>query len=847
MATRSPMEGSYQEDLTRQWKQIAERPDHSRTHNPPLPDPNDMQTGAFLQLFTNSVNTALHKQHCTCKGKSYDSKELFAKSNPGLFGPNGQLKVTNAKKPGPLRQNVEVKLPPVATSKASEDIIKEATRDLKHQLKKHVSDTGSVQVSPRFCKPLGDSGLVELTEELRLPHIMEIRDRTGNNWKIIQDASNKSRQRLKESRIGPDWKSYPAISTQKLQLLNDPINSPREKGLAFPNTSQGQGIDSNAIDAVLRQNTPILQVRVPVLDDYSEDGFDDQCITLPDLRPRCQQALTHTCTSEAATPKDVPDEMTRKILLGRWAASVRTGKMTYSEYLRKVSLMSMLQRSDTMNSKQDMFQSRSLDWSSAAREKRPRTRSLEEMLEEEHLPKRLEIDGGRSQLNSRDNTHIGHKGRERPIMTGVITPGDSAKVCSQPLPPELERLYTRSSSRVPTLDIGQSLDEYLPTDFLVQERHKLRMQYPMYNSKRENERLYASNQFTSKSLPSQISFHGDVERPMTNEPREITLQSDIAHTGQQKRKSKPRRLNSRLGYNAICITGGRIPTKANTSDEIEALSELQRQYLEQQTLNDVTPDNVLPRLYAVPHQPPTTPVDATLASVSLPEILAQMAEGATVYRISEETLDKEPKGGQRIPVPTKVPGISEPKKNVQGESVNIVTIEAETSCLKASSKESICKDSKDSGNSGSNADEGHPKEEPGNDKCENDAAETFSLKSELLEGKSDYSEYKEGIKHDSGTETNDSNNNKIRKDLKTSIKQLEISDVNGLESQMTTISSRSLERMMARLPSRHLKSRDKRSRRSRTIGTASGLMAKRSPMTTKHVVFVSPAFNQSKA
>lgn len=799
-----------------------------------------MQTGAFLQLFTNSVNTALHKQHCTCKGKSYDSKELFAKSNPGLFGPNSQCKVNHAKKPAPSRPDVEVKLPPVASSKASEDIIKEATRGLKQQLKNHVGDVGSAQVSPRFYKPLGDSGVVEPKEELRLPHIMEIRDRNGNNWKIIQDASNKSRQKLKERRSGIEWKPVPAISTQKLQLLNGLMNSPRGKDLELPNTMQGQGIDSNAIDTVTRLNTPLIQVRVPVVDEYSDDGFDGQGIHLPDLQPRCQPALTHTCTSEGTTPKDAPDEMTRKILLGRWAAEVRTGKMTYSEYLRKVSLMTMLQRSDTLNSKKDMLQSHSQEWSSDAREKRARTRSLEDMFAEEHSPtKRQEIDGDRSQLNSRDNSQGRDQETGRPDMTGVITPGNSVGVCSQPLPPELERLYTRSSSRVPTLDIGQSLNGYLPADFLDKERHKLRMQYPMYNSKREHERLHASNQFTSKSLPADLSFQDELERPMTHEPKEITLQSNILYTGQQKRKSKPRRLNSRLGYNAICITGGRIPTKADSAKEIEAFGELQRQFFEQQALNDVTPENGLPRVYNVPHQPPTTPVDATLASISLPEFLAQMAEGATVNRISEEALDKEENVRDRLYVSTK--------------PVNVVTIEAETSCLKhTNSKDSVTKESKAPGLPSSNADINNTKATYlGNDNYVNDAAETFSLKSELLEGKSEDSVDKEGCKDDEGVgipyskSTNNSNN--IRNDLRASVKQLEIADVNGLESQMTTISSRSLERMMSRLPARLLKSRDRHAnaRRSRAFDVASGVMntAKGAPLSTKHVVFVSPAFN----
>lgn len=831
------MSFSYQEDLTRQWKEIAEHPVQSRPPNPPLPDPNDMQTGAFLQLFTNSVNTALHKQHCTCKGKSYDSKELFAKSNPGLFGPNGQCKVNHAKKPVAVRPDVEVKLPPVASSKASEDIIKEATRGLKQQLKNHVGDVGSAQVSPRFCKPLGDSGVVEPKEELRLPHIMEIRDRNGNNWKIIQDASNKSRQKLKERRSGIEWKPVPAISTQKLQLLNGLMNSPRGKDLELPNTMQGQGIDSNAIDTVTRLNTPLIQVRVPVVDDYSDDAFDGQGVHLPDLQPRCQPALTHTCTSEGTTPKDPPDEMTRKILLGRWAAEVRTGKMTYSEYLRKVSLMTMLQRSDTLNSKKDMLQSHSQEWSSDAREKRARTRSPEDMFAEEHSPtKRQEKNGDRSQLNSRDNSQGRDQETGRPDMTGVITPGNSVGVCSQPLPPELERLYTRSSSRVPTLDIGQSLNGYLPADFLDKERHKLRMQYPMYNFKREHERLHASSHFTSKSLPADLSFQDELERPMTHEPKEITLQSNILYTGQQKRKSKPRRLNSRLGYNAICITGGRIPTKADSAKEIEAFGELQRQFFEQQALNDVTPENGLPRLYNVPHQPPTTPVDATLASISLPEFLAQMAEGATVNRISEEALDKEENVRDRLYVSTK--------------PVNVVTIEAETSCLKhTNSKDSVTKESKTLGHSGSNADINNTKATfLGNDNDVNDAAETFSVKSELLEGKSEDSVDKEGCKDDEGVGIpySKSTSNNIRNDLRASVKQLEIADVNGLESQMTTISSRSLERMMSRLPARLLKSRDRHAnaRRSRAFDVASGVMqTKGAPLSTKHVVFVSPAFN----
>ena len=219
---------SYQNTITRQWKELAERP-QSMKPNHSLGDPKDMQTGVFLQLFTNSVNRALHKQHCTCNGKNYEAHELFAKSNPGLFGPCGcgayepLQQVPNKEKKRTPKQQTDVKLPPVASKtatiphKKTGDAIKEATRSLKRQLKTRGGDTSGEKVSPR-SKPLGDANIAEPEDELRLPSIMEIRDRNGNNWKIVQEPSRRTRQQQKRDKMRNDGKVFRTLSTKKLQL-----------------------------------------------------------------------------------------------------------------------------------------------------------------------------------------------------------------------------------------------------------------------------------------------------------------------------------------------------------------------------------------------------------------------------------------------------------------------------------------------------------------------------------------------------------------------------------------------------------------------------------------------------
>ncbi|XP_071493194.1 uncharacterized protein [Diadema antillarum] len=862
--------GSYQDTITQQWKDIAQRPRVPTPSRKPS-EHNDMQTGVFLQLFTNSINRALHKQHCTCKGKSYDADELFTKSNPGMFGPtanqdNKSVKRIMKKKEttrSDLHECVDIKLPPLSNLRSmipvsgSNEFIKQATQTLKEQLKEAVDDGSGTQTSPR-AKPLGTTGIVEPDEELRLPSIMEIRDRNGNNWKIVQEPSMKTRQRQRTEKARYDGKLFQQISTQKIELKNTPPNTAR---LTLPTADTVSAIDATVIDAVSRTNTPqVQQLNFALSDlddllDANSTTHDDKA-NLPELQPLCQPALKHVCTSQLQTPKDVPDEMTRKVLLGKWAASVRTGKMSYSEYLQKVSLMSMLQRSDTMTSKKDMLHSQSQVWVSSNKEKRPRTRSLEDMLTADTKQKRLVVEANSDGLSPRPT---GPSGRTDP--TGGVTPANSVTVCSPDLPPELQRLYTRAAKKVATVDISQHLREQLPSNFLDLDRHKLRMQYPMYNFKREQERSNVFNRLGSQSMPGGVSVNQELERPMTNEPKEIQLQANITHVVNDRRRSKARRtLSSRQGRNAMTVTGGRImqaPVEQKAKDEIDEMAELQRQYREQQAMIE----NASPsKIYTVPHQPPTTPVDAalTLASASLPEMVVHMSVEPAKEKQSNT---KGPRG--TVTAATEITGNdpgAEVRKNETrtaakkadvGEPVPILTIMPEgqncDSTLKSTSFVTVKGNKATVDKPGVRGGQEIDLERKG--QYDIDAQmETQSVASEIIEHDGNFTNIDNDIsKPLIGTFQKEKGD---FSDAKPSITQLELanSDLATKQAPTTTFRSRSLE-ILARIPDGAGKTSDAQTRKPRLLGsTKPGLLTtKRVPLNTQKVEFISPAVHQGKA
>ncbi|XP_078000089.1 uncharacterized protein LOC144452808 [Glandiceps talaboti] len=166
---RCPMcrAGLRQDNLAyEQWRENL----HRHSYNM---DSRSLQTGMFLHQFTNSVSKALHKD--TARSKRFSAEELYAKANPAIFT------ATNTSYENGKGTSVQLQLPTIsklgATSNVRE-LITQSNRPLKVQVERTV----------KISKPAAATSPRDSDDNFRLPKIMEITDREGNNWKIQQQG-----------------------------------------------------------------------------------------------------------------------------------------------------------------------------------------------------------------------------------------------------------------------------------------------------------------------------------------------------------------------------------------------------------------------------------------------------------------------------------------------------------------------------------------------------------------------------------------------------------------------------------------------------------------------------------
>ena len=591
---------------------------------PPAPDGH--QTGIFLQHFTNSVNRALHKQNCTCHGKSYTADELFSKSNIALCGGGN----TTVKPNATVRKKRHVTLPPIDDLNLSDNSPPNITAaPLKNRLDREV--TYSHDLSVGHSSP--SSQLTTTKEELRLPRIMNIRDTNGNTWKILQESRDgrnhhhhgrgklikKPPKRFDQTNESDDGEEDLQPRPQSIQV-KIPTDEALELDAEHQENNGEQGKNEEASDAVIatvsKANTPMNMMKAPVESKDIVKLYNDARARDPhptstqildpdfdapifDLAPVCTLAQIKGTKSKCANAYH--DDFERKALLLKHNSDVRSRKTSHVEYLRLVSQMTLcpclrginfygeeLNR-DVMSKQQR--RRRNSDSPPASPEKRVLTAMSGLTFKSRSLGPPLE-----SALSFADSS--------RPVIYAR----------KNYFPGELDNLYTRDGYKTATLQLNGS--EQLPSNFLDKEREALRLMYPMYDWK------------VQQALNSMMRSSGE------DTPRKVTTRKDTTH---------PTPANTATSHKPS------VPAKAHL--ELNSKNHLQKeQFFEPDSvyqqhghpeavigfagasssfvLKQVSQENDPSRKSRViPNQPPTTPAVSTggfsiiLTSTSAPELL----------------------------------------------------------------------------------------------------------------------------------------------------------------------------------------------------------------------------------
>ncbi|XP_033629647.1 uncharacterized protein LOC117291828 isoform X1 [Asterias rubens] len=390
-----------------------------------------LDTGVFLQQFTNSVSRALHKQTCSCSGRSYSADELFLRSNPAIFATN----VTESCS----RQSTADSLPFVSRSGCM------AKHKTDASTAKHSSSSPNMKLEYEFIprgspthrmkiKMLGDaSPMKRLKRQSNLPEKMNVTDKNGQNWQVVQNFPkhvNRSSSHQNPSCSSQELELQTPPNTSRLAMMEvgrskhdaSERNSPRHRGIHLPKhiTNETDITHNNSLEHIQIQNAPSpgpTPTDLPVIDLESTpaDGF--------------------------LSSRNTPREADRKFILSLLNSAVRKRQITYEDFLKRASqLTSALSNRD--NNEDGLVESRNQNNNS------PSSDVSELKSGGTHLPS----------LNAFDKT-----GEQVPAQ--------------HHLPTQLEDLYTKGRLKILKFDIGG----VLPDNFLQKDRDKLRQMYPMYD------------------------------------------------------------------------------------------------------------------------------------------------------------------------------------------------------------------------------------------------------------------------------------------------------------------------------------------------------------------------------
>ncbi|XP_072025491.1 uncharacterized protein [Amphiura filiformis] len=536
----------------------------------------NMQTGIFLQQFANSVNRALHKQHCTCNGRLYTADELLSKSNSAIYGPS-----KSKSNPQVSNKARKLHLPPINGLNLSEDdAVAKTAAPLKNYLDREVN----------VAHPVRNERLVTRSapapdEELRLPSIMDIRDTKGNNWKILQEQSgSRHRGQKKPLQLIRRILNKNAFYNPHIYIPTD-VNG----NVDIVEEEDIDDQDKDAIESVLEANTPSNSIYNPRegvqsrANDITEasgnhsdsdiDSLEPLDLSFPDLAPSvCNLAeqikgVRKSCFVNS--PDDVyHDELERKALLSKYSSEVRRRKISYIEYLRKISQMTICPCIQLA-----LYRTRDKRMSDV----------------------RIEIMSAKRVLTAASRLTLKSRSLPAPDFASNVDTLSLYARGDQDFTNELETLYTRTGAGIATLQI--SGDEQLPKNFLDREREELRLMYPMYDWRIQyNQQLHrhmSSLDPTLRNSSDTKTSESKLSPAKGSDNRESNLKPALK---QKNRTTKQQSTLETMTGHSVTFSSSNVTQQSNESI-------------------------MKPR---VPNQPPTTPVEApslTIASASAPELL----------------------------------------------------------------------------------------------------------------------------------------------------------------------------------------------------------------------------------
>lgn len=585
---------------------------------PPAQDSH--QTGIFLQHFTNSVNRALHKQNCTCHGKSYTADELFSMSNTALCG-GGSTNNTVAKPNATGRKKRYVTLPPIDDLNLSENGPPNITAaPLKNRLDREV--TNSHDLSVGHSSPSSHQ-LTTTKEELRLPRIMNIRDNNGNTWKILQESRDgrhhhhgrgklirKPPKRFDQTNEYDDGEEDLQPRPQSIQV-KIPTDEALELDAEHQENNGEQGKNEEASDAVIatvsKANTPMEApveskdiVKLyndargrdphPTSTQILDPDFDAPIF---DLAPVCTLAQIKDTKSKCANAYH--DDFERKALLLKHNSDVRSRKTSHVEYLRLVSQMTLC----------------------------PCLRGINFYGEE------LNRDVMSKQQRRRRNSDSPPASPEKRVLTAVsgltfksrsLGPPESALSFADSSRPviyarknyfsgELDNLYTRDGYKTATLQLNGS--EQLPSNFLDKEREALRLMYPMYDWKVQ-QALNSMMRSSGEDTPRKVTTHPTPANTATSRKPSVLAKASLELNSknhlQKEQSFEPDSVYQQHGHPEAAI----------------GFASSSSSFVLKQVLQENDPSR---KSRVIPNQPPTTPAVSTggfsiiLTSTSAPELL----------------------------------------------------------------------------------------------------------------------------------------------------------------------------------------------------------------------------------
>ncbi len=400
--------------------------------------PVNEQTGLFLQQFTNSVSHALYKERCAFNVSDDDAQ--FSRRQ-GLFaiGNNENLQSKHYANFLPSIDTLTYLHEQLFTKQKEPPTIKTPHSSFRGDRMAEIPTSQTRLSHARLLSKSLNNLKDSSTEDLRLPKIMNIRDVKGNLWEISEHRPSTRMRTVRlsqtpethfeaikhtgeltteEPNVSKNYttsdKQQHAINTEKI------LNSPKHQSTKADMHSRTGGADKQSIPKRLSQ----------VSNQTPDETLEPSCSVAPS-----HPAMFLPCTNSSNLVYH--DEFERKSLLKKINADTRARKLTYNDYIQKLSEVKYCSCQKETPQAPDM-----------STDKRRR------------LSIRKSSDASANSYDERSESE------HRAIYTRQGT---------SLFPPELEELYTRSNLTVLTMNDRSPL----PKNFLEQEKESVRSFYPM--------------------------------------------------------------------------------------------------------------------------------------------------------------------------------------------------------------------------------------------------------------------------------------------------------------------------------------------------------------------------------